>query len=161
MALVPRPDWPPLPDPPEPDPATLQEFEVLAAEGLETVDPAVDAAGVGFADLDAAIPDNEAALELLGVDVAAGAVELDTMRAEADADTLELELAAAADQDAALEVLAADVAVAVGETTEPPPPVPPAEPVVAPVEPVETLPVGGGHPAPDEPINIPMDWGDF
>jgi hypothetical protein len=158
MALVPRPEWLPLEDPPEPDPATLQEFELMAAEDLASVEPALDTMGSDFAAVADQVPADEAVSDQLGADLAAGAEELGAMRSEAEADTLAPELDAAAEQDAALEVLSGEVAIAVGESTEPPPPEPPAEPEVAPVEEPIEPPVGGGHPAPDVVNEIPMDW---
>lgn len=122
MALVPRPDWPTLPDPPEPDPATLQEFELLAAEDLGPVDPALDAVGSSFTELSGQSEESAQAVDLLGLDLAAGAVELEAMRREAEADTLVPELEAAAQQDTALWGIAGEVATALGE--EPPQPEP-------------------------------------
>lgn len=160
MALVRRPDWPPLSDPAGPDPATLHQFEVLAAIGLATVEPALDAAHSAFACLVAQSEQSAQSVDALGADLAAGAEELGAMRSEAAADTLAPELAAAADQDAALETLTGEVATALGETTEPPAPTPPAEPQVAePEEPVEP-PISSGHPEPAD-TNLepaPQQW---
>jgi hypothetical protein len=124
MALVRRPEWPPLPNPPDPDPATLHEFEELAASDLGTFDSAADALGVGLAETYAQLPASEAATDQLGVDLAAGAVELDAMRRQAEADTLAPELAAAGDQDAAIYQTGVELATRTGE---PPPEPPPTE----------------------------------
>jgi hypothetical protein len=48
------------------------------------------------------LTDAESGSDQLGLDLAAGAVELDGMTAEANADTLETELTRAAEQDAEL-----------------------------------------------------------
>ena len=100
--MYPRPVWAPLPDPPGPDPATETQFQQLAAEELEGIEPACDQAGAGLAVTAAALTDAESASDQLGLDLAAGAAELDAMTAEANADTLETELTQAAEQDAEL-----------------------------------------------------------
>ena len=115
MALIPRPVWAPLPDPPGPDPATATQFQQLAAEELGGIEPGCDQAGAGLAVTAAALTDAESAADQLGLDLAEGAVELAGMTAEAGADTLELELTQAAEQDAALESAATDAAGALPE----------------------------------------------
>ena len=102
MPLIPRPTWAPLPDPPGPDPATATQFQQLAAEELEGIEPGCDQAGAGLAVTAAALTDAESASDQLGLDLAEGAAELEAMTAEANADTLELELTQAAEQDAEL-----------------------------------------------------------
>lgn len=150
MALIPRPTWAPLPDPPGPDPATATQFQQLAAEELGGIEPGCDQAGAGLADTAAALTDAESAADQLGLDLAEGATELEGMTAEADADTLELELTQAAEQDAELGVVSDEVAEALGEpvvTPTAPAPLPTPEPVpTAPEEP--TGGADGGVPVP-------------
>jgi len=105
VPLVPRPPWEPLEIPPGPDPATLQEFQVLAAGDMAPLEGATDQAGLDVAQVSAATIDAEAAMLELGLDLAAGAEELDAMQLEAAGDTLVPELLAATEQDA--EILAA------------------------------------------------------
>ena len=136
MALVPRPEWPPLPEPPGPDPATLQDFQLLAAAEMSPLEAAADQVGVELVGVDATRVQSEAAAEVLGQEIAAGAVELEGMTSEAAADTLVLELGRASQQDDALLVLAGEVATSLGEAA----PVP--EPQPAPPEP--TPPPSGG-----------------
>ena len=102
MPLIPKPAWEPLPDPPGPDPATATQFQQLAAEELEGIEPGCDQAGLALTATAAALTDAESASDQLGLDLAAGAAELDALTAEANADTLELELTQAAEQDAEL-----------------------------------------------------------
>ena len=125
MALVPRPEWPPLPEPPGPDPATLQEFELLAAADMSPLELAADQVGVELVGVDLTRVQSEAAAEVLGQEIAAGALELDAMRAESEADTLIPELTRASEQDDALLVLAGEVATALGEEAPVPEPLPP------------------------------------
>jgi len=110
VPLIRRPTWDPLPDPPGLDPATLQEFQVLAAEHMSGVEGASDATGSNAAALFTQATDAEKATDAIGNDLAAGTVELEAMRAEAAADTLIPELQAASEQDAALAQLANEVA---------------------------------------------------
>lgn len=109
MALVPRPQWDPLPEPPGPDPATLQEFQILAAGDMPPVEAATDQVGLNLVDVDQSRVESQAAVNVLGLDLAAGAVEFDALDAEATADTLIPELTAAAEQDAALASAGSDV----------------------------------------------------
>ena len=125
MALVPRPEWPPLPEPPGPDPATLQEFELLAAADMSPLEAAADLVGVEVAAVDVGRVQSEAGVEQLGRELAAGALELDAMRAESEADTLIPELTRASEQDAALLGVAGEVATALGEEQPLPEPQPP------------------------------------
>jgi len=101
--------WAPLPDPPGPDPATETQFQQLAAEELEGIEPGCDQAGAGLAVTAAALTDAESAADQLGLDLAEGAVELEGMTAEAAADTLVPELEAAAEQDAELGSVADEI----------------------------------------------------
>jgi hypothetical protein len=147
VPLIPRPTWQPLPDPPGPDPATATQFQQLAAEELEGIEPASDQAGLALAATAAALTDAESASDQLGLDLAEGAAELDAMTAEANADTLETELAQAAEQDAALGTVSDEVATALGEPVETPTapaPVPTPEPPATETQPV-TAPSGGGE----------------
>ena len=109
MALIPRPVWDPLPEPPGPDPATETQFQQLAAEELEGIEPGCDQAGAGLAVTTAALTDAESASDQLGLDLAEGAIALEGMTAEAAADTLELELTQAAEQDAELGSVADEI----------------------------------------------------
>jgi len=109
VPLVARPTWAPLPDPPGPDPAIATQFQQLAAEELAGIEPACDQAGAGLAVTAAALTDAESASDQLGLDLAAGAVELAGMTAEAAADNLVPELAAALEQDAELGRVADDL----------------------------------------------------
>ena len=109
MALAPRPTWEPLPEPPGPDPALAQDFQVLAAGDMSPLEAAADLVGVGVVAVDAARLLAEAGAEQLGRDIAAGAVELAAMQAEAAPDMLLTALVAAGEQDAALGQTAVDV----------------------------------------------------
>jgi hypothetical protein len=145
VPLIPRPVWDPLPDPPGADPASATQFQALAAEELEGIEPACDRAGAGLADTAAALTDAERAADQLGLDLAEGAVELEGMTAEAAADNLVPELEAAAEQDAALGVVSDDVAAALGEPVETPTP-------PAPLPTPDGVPTGGEAPtAPEAP----------
>lgn len=124
MALNPRPTWDPLPEPPGPDPATLQDFQLLAAGDMSPLETASDQVGVELVGVDQVRVESEAATEQLGRDLAESAVQLDAMHAEAEADTLTLELQRASEQDAALLVVAGEVATALGEQ----PPIPEPQP---------------------------------
>lgn len=115
MALIPRPVWDPLPELPGPDPATATQFQQLAAEELGGIEPGLDQAGAGLAEVGSALTDAEHAADQLGLDLAEGAEVLAGMTAEAEADTLETELTQAAEQDAALESAASDTAGALPE----------------------------------------------
>ena len=117
MALAPRPVWEPLPEPPGPDPALAQEFQLLAAEALGEHDSLDVSLQSGIVNLESEIPPAELALDVLGLDLAAGAVELGGMQLEAAADTLAPELTQAAEQDAAILDAANEAA---GEAGEPP-----------------------------------------
>lgn len=143
--MVPRPTWDPIPEPPGPDPATLQDFQVLAGESMPELEYFGDAVRwttwAIYLQADAA----EAATDALGRDLAAGAEELTSMQAEASADSLEGELLAAAGQDAALAAVAADVGATLGEPSAAPAPAPTAPPATpeapaAPVAPVSPPP---------------------
>ena len=125
MALVPRPEWDPLPEPPGPDPALAQDFQVLAAADMSPLEAAADLVGVEVAAVDVARVNSEAGVEVLGQELAAGAVELQGMTDEAAADTLVLELGRASEQDDALLVVAVEVATALGEEAPVPEPLPP------------------------------------
>ena len=138
MPLAPRPVWDPLPEPPGPDPALAQDFQLLAAAEMSPLEAASDQVGVELVGVDATRVQSEAATEQLGRDLAESAVQLDAMHAEAEADTLTLELQRASEQDDALLVVAGEVATALGEEA----PVP--EPQPAPPEP--TPPPSGGTP---------------
>lgn len=144
MALVPRPQWDPLPEPPGPDPATLQEFQLLAAGDMSPLELAADQVGVGVAGVDVTRLQSEAATEQLGRDLAESAVELQAMGAEADADTLVLELGRASEQDGALLVVAGEVATALGEA--PPVPEPQPAPPAPPPPPSSSMPIIGPMP---------------
>jgi hypothetical protein len=142
MPRIARPAFEPIPDPPGPDPATLTEFQALAAEQYAGVEPALDQAGVDLATLAEQSEQSAQSVEQLGLDLAAGADELAAIAAEAAADTLLPELAAAGEQDAALKVVVSEVGQALGEEPAPatlpaptPQPVPttqPSSPVVVP-----------------------------
>lgn len=114
MPINPRPAWDPLPIPAAPDPADYTEFQSLAADLLPADEAALDQAGSNLAEVSAATDNGEQAMDLLGLDLAAGADELNAMIAEADGDTLTDELAAASAQDAALEAAAAESALDFG-----------------------------------------------
>ncbi len=132
MALVPRPEWPLLEDPPGPDPALAQEFQVLAAGDMSPLEAAADLVGAQLVATDAARAASELATEQLGRELASGAVELDDLQAEAAVDNLIAPLTRAAEQDAALLVVAGEAATALGDEqpvpesqpTPPPPPLP-------------------------------------
>ncbi len=102
MPRVPRPAFDPLPDPPGLDPDLLDDFQLLAGELLPSAEAALDQGALDWAEVAATLPPGEQAIEDLGRSLADGAVELEAMDAEATADTLELELVAAAEQDATL-----------------------------------------------------------
>jgi len=102
MPRVSRPAFDPLPDPPGLDPVLLQDFQLLAGELLPPAEAALDQGAVDSATAAATLPVGELALEDLGRSLADGAVELAAMEAEAAPDTLDVELARAAEQDAAL-----------------------------------------------------------
>lgn len=114
MRIHPRPDFDPLPVPPAPDPADYTEFKTLAGELLPPSEAALDQAGSDLAEVSAATTIGEQAMDLLGLDLAAGAEELKAMIAEADVDTLTDALAAAAAQDLELEAAAAAAALDFG-----------------------------------------------
>ena len=103
---------------------------------MSPLERAADQVGVELVGVDATRVQSEAAAEVLGQEIAAGAVELEGMTSEAAADTLVLELGRASQQDDALLVLAGEVATSLGEAA----PVP--EPQPAPPEP--TPPPSGG-----------------
>ena len=109
MALVPRPQWEPLPEPEPPDPAQATEFQALAGEVLEGFEAGLDQVGLDLVDVDQARVEGTAAAETLGLDLAAGAAELGDLQVEAEADTLIPELTAAAAQDAALASAGSEV----------------------------------------------------
>ncbi len=100
--MVPRPTWEPLPEPPEPDPTALQDFQVLVADAFAGFDERADAAASRLADLVDAATSGETAADSLGSDLAAGAEQLAALRAEAEAEDLAPDLAAAAAADQAL-----------------------------------------------------------
>jgi hypothetical protein len=149
MPRVARPAFEPIPDPPGPDPATLTEFQALAAENYAGVEPALDQAGVDLATLADQSEQSAQSAEQLGLELAAGAVELAAMQAEAAADTLLPELAAAGEQDAALDGVRADLGTALGEptTVEPAPSTPAPTPVTVPI--TTRPPPTGGAPPPE------------
>ena len=97
-----RPSFDPLPEPAAPNPADYTAMQSLAAELLPADDTAIDQAGLDLLSLSAATDNGEAGMNSLGLDLAAGAVELDAMIAEAEPDTLVNEVASAGEQDAAL-----------------------------------------------------------
>jgi len=88
---------------------------VLAAGDMAPLEASADRAGLELAGVDAARVESEVAVDLLGLDVAAGAEELDAMQLEAAGDTLVPELLAATEQDAELLAASNDVAEAGGE----------------------------------------------
>jgi hypothetical protein len=98
----PRPSFDPLPEPAAPTPADYTAMQTLAAELLPADESAIDQAGLDLLALSAATDNGEAGMASLGLDVAAGAVELDAMVAEAELDTLVNEVSTAVQQDAAL-----------------------------------------------------------
>jgi len=109
MALAPRPQWEPLPEPEPPDPATATEFQALAGEVLEGFEAGLDQVGLDLVDVDQARVQSQASVDVLGLDLAAGAVEFNALDAEATADTLIPEVTAAEEQDAALASAGSDV----------------------------------------------------
>ena len=115
MALAPRPEWEPLPEPPGPDPARAQEFPLLAAEDMPTLEAEADLQGLDLGAVDQARVESELATDVLALDLAAGAQELAGMQLEAAADTLVPELQAAAEQDAAILAAANEAATVAGE----------------------------------------------
>jgi len=136
VALAPRPTWEPIPHPPGPDPATAQDFQVLAAGDMGPLEAAVDLVGAGLAAVEVDRVAYQAAITALEIDVVAGAVELGAMRAEAAADTLVDALTRAGQQDGALLTVAGEVATALGvdvPAPEPQPTVPAAVPLPAPL----------------------------
>ena len=160
MPQIPRPVWEPLPEIPGPDPATATQFQQLAAEELDGIEPGCDQAGAGLADVVSGLTDAESDADQLGLDLAEGATELDGMTSEANADTLETELTQAGEQDAALGVVSDDVAAALGEpTTTPAAPAPlptpdgavPATPPPEPQQPEYPQPPPKVWP----PVNVP------
>ncbi len=102
MALVTRPRFEPLELPEDTNPVPPQEFESLAAETFAGFDEAVDAAASQLADLADTAASGEAAADSLGLDLAAGAEQLAALRDEAEAEDLQPDLAAAAAADQAL-----------------------------------------------------------
>jgi len=106
--MVVRPAFDPLPEPAAPDPADYTEFQALAADTLPADESALDQAGLDLADVSAATHNGERAMDTLGLDLADGADELNAMIDEAEADTLDDELARAAQQDAVLEAAAGE-----------------------------------------------------
>ena len=124
MPLVPRPPWEPLEIPPGPDPATLTEFQVLAAGDTAQLERATDQAGLDVAWLDEARSTSETAVNVLGLDTAAGAIELDAMGKETACDPTDAKLIKAAEQDAELLAASNDAVEAGGEL--------PAAPATAP-----------------------------
>ena len=108
---------------------------------------ASDQVGIDVAGVDVARSQQEAAVEVLGQDLAAGAVELQGMTVEAAADTLVESLLRAGQQDQALLGVAGEVATALGAA----PPTP--EPQPAP--PAPTSPTSGWSPTPTWPWRFP------
>lgn len=147
MALVPRPVWEPLPEPPGPDPVLAQDFQLLAAGDMSPIELASDQVGIEVAGVDVARTEAEVAADQLGRDLAAGAVELDNLQTAAAADTLTLELVRANEQDAALLGVAGEVATALGEA----PPTPEPQPTPSPA----TEPPSGWTPTPTWPWIFP------
>ena len=103
MALAPRPTWEPIPHPPGPDPATAQDFAVLAAGEMAPLEDAALWMSLGLAALDSGRVEHEVALDVLALDIGAGAVELDAMGKESACDPTAAKLIKAAEQDAALD----------------------------------------------------------
>jgi hypothetical protein len=91
-------------------------MQTLAAALLPADDAALDQAGLDLLALSAAANDGEAGMNSLGLDLAAGAVELSAMVAEAEPDTLVNEVVSAGEQDAALGTAGADVSSTWPET---------------------------------------------
>jgi hypothetical protein len=83
---------------------------------MSGVEGASDATGSNAASLFTQATAAEKATDAIGLDLAAGTVELEAMRAEAAADTLIPELQAASEQDAALAGAGTSVAPAWPET---------------------------------------------
>lgn len=100
--MWPRPVFDPLPEPAAPDPADYTEFQTLAGELPPPSESALDQAGLDLADVLAATMAGETTMDVLGLDLAGGALELEAMAVEADGDLLIDELARAGEQDAAL-----------------------------------------------------------
>jgi hypothetical protein len=97
-----RPSFEPLPEPAAPNSADYTAMQTLAAELLPADDTAMDQAGLDLLVISAATDNGESGMASLGLDLAAGATELDAMIAEAELDTLVNEVATAVQQDTAL-----------------------------------------------------------
>lgn len=103
------PIYTPLPDPAGPDPADLTDFQTWCAANLPDIESSMDAARNDLVDTWAGIAAAEIVMDAMGTDLATAFDTLASYANEEDADTFELELAAAAAQDAALAALANDV----------------------------------------------------
>lgn len=125
MPLVPQPAWTDFSEIPGPDPATAHDFQTLAAQELGQMDTGDSAVSTGNALLACSAGDGETAANATGLDLANAAAALSVLEQEADADTLLTELTQAAEQDAALGVLAGDVSVSAGGTPTQFPIIPP------------------------------------
>ncbi len=141
MALAPMPEWPPLPDPPGPDPALAQDFQLLAAGDMAPIEAAANQLGAELVTTQAARAASEAGVEQLGREIASGAVELEGMSNEAAADNLVEHLDRAGQQDDALLVIAGEAATALGDE-QPAPEPQPAPPPPAPPTPGDQLATG-------------------
>lgn len=103
------PIYTPLPDPAAPDPADLTDFQTWCAANLPDLESALDAAGNELVSTGAGMNAAAAVMDAMGTDLATAFDTLASYATEEDADTFQLELAAAAAQDAALAALANDV----------------------------------------------------
>lgn len=128
--MYPRPVWDPLPEPPGIDPATLDEFQNLANEFMPDIMGSADEVGVTVARLFGTATDAEADSDSLGLDLAAGALELEAMIYEAAGDTLVKDIENAGGVQDSVDLTTAELAVALGVEPGAPPVVggPPAPP---------------------------------
>ena len=107
--------WVPLPEPPGPDPATGQEFALLAVNEMVPLVTAAEFMAGEILALDVERGQREVALDTLRQDLVAGALELAAIQTEAAADPLTVELTQASEQDAALLAAANEAADEAGE----------------------------------------------
>jgi hypothetical protein len=85
---------------------------------MDPLERQTDRAGLDVADLAAAVIPAEAEISALGLDLAAGAVELGEMQTEVAGDTLISELLAASEQDAAIAAASNDAVEAGADLPE-------------------------------------------
>lgn len=100
--MTPRPMWTALDLPAPPDPQRANDAALLAGEMMPALEAAHDGAGSSLVEAGGAVGDGLTVATDLGRIMADGAAILETMRAEAEADTLIDAVARALQQDAAL-----------------------------------------------------------